>query len=158
MTDTEGSSRAGNRTVGARLRRRGIIPREVSCDPAEGPAIIREARAFWAFAAREYGLPQAAACQAVVGDGSEARLEQYLGDSRRHGMAKSMFTGGKAAGFDANTPAGLQAWSTAYNNAIVRSHAEAAKADTAVIADTRCDAERKAKRKREKAARKKSRR
>lgn len=135
-----------------------IIPRKVSCESAQGPGIVRELRAFWTFAGREFGLPQAAACLAVIGEGAEERLEAYLGDRRRFGMAKSMFMTGAEAGFDVHTPEGMAAWQVAYNAAIARSGAAVVRANAAVVADPRCDAERKAKRKREKAARKKSRR
>lgn len=130
-----------------------IFPRKVSVDPAEGAAIIRELRAFWTFAGREYGLEQAASCLRVVGDGSEDRLVEYLGDPRRFGMAKGFFMAGKSAGFDMTTEAGIQTWTTAYNDrlAMARETEQRRRED-------KDDAARKAKRKREKAARKKARR
>lgn len=130
-----------------------IFPRKVSVDPEEGPVIVRELRAFWTFAGREYGLEQAAACLRVVGDGSEERLVEYLGDPRRFGMAKGFFMAGKTAGFDMTSEAGLQSWAAAYNDRLGVAHeAEQRRRED------KDAAARKVKRKREKAARKKARR
>ncbi len=130
-----------------------IFPRKVSVDPAEGTAIVRELRAFWAFVGREYGLEQAASCLRVVGDGAEARLTEYLGDPRRFGMAKGFFMAGKDAGFDMTSEAGIQTWAAAYNGGLAM-----ARETEQRRRDDKDTAARKAKRKREKAARKKARR
>lgn len=87
-----------------------IIPRKVSIDASEARSIIEENRAFLAFLKREHGLEQADACLRVLGADAVKKLEAALSDPSKFGMAKSFVMQGRAAGFDMETPAGIDAW------------------------------------------------
>lgn len=86
-----------------------IIPRKLSTEASEAGPIITELRAFFAFLQREFGLPQADACLAVLGGDATARLTRALSDPRNFGMAKSIMMGGLAAGFDISSREGAEA-------------------------------------------------
>ncbi len=93
-----------------------VIPRKVMVQPDEAGEIVREARAFWVFLGREYGLEHAAACAAVVaGDRAVARLQRALGNPRSWGMAKSLMMEGASRGFDISSKAGIDRWIAAQN-------------------------------------------
>lgn len=87
-----------------------IIPRKVSIDASAASWIIEENRAFYAFLKREFGLEQADACLRVLGGDAVKKLEAALSDTSKFGMAKSLFMGGRAAGFDMESKEGIEAW------------------------------------------------
>jgi len=87
-----------------------IIPRKVSIEASAASWIVEEARAFYAFLKREFGLKQADACLRVLAADAVKKLEAALSDSSNFGMAKSMFMGGREAGFDMDTKGGIDAW------------------------------------------------
>ena len=87
-----------------------IIPRKVCVDTSAASGIIEELRAFFAFLAREHGLEQADACLRVLGGGAVKKLEAALSDPSKFGMAKSLFMGGREAGFDMSSKEGIEAW------------------------------------------------
>ena len=132
------------------------IPRQVSIDAGEAPAIIDECRALYAFLKREYDLPQADACQRVLAGDAAKRLELRLGDPRNFGMAKSLVMSGRAAGFDMSTKAGLEAW---MREAQSRQRSEAGPAGTPISRpqDPAAARANKQKRKQARKARKKNR-
>jgi hypothetical protein len=87
-----------------------IIPRKVSIDASEASWIIEDNRAFYGFLGRELGLPQADACLRVLGGAAVRKLEAALSDPSKFGMAKSLFMGGRQAGFDMDSKEGIEAW------------------------------------------------
>lgn len=92
-----------------------IIPRKVTVDPEAAGTIIREFRAFWQFIHREFKHSGALQLLKVLDDDAEARLKKELANPANFGMAKSLLTMGRAAGFDMSTQEGLNAWVTEYN-------------------------------------------
>jgi len=87
-----------------------IIPGKVSIEASAAAWIIEENRAFYAFLKREFGLRQANACLQVLGGDAVKKLEAALSDPSKFGMAKSLFMGGKDAGFDMSSKEGIEAW------------------------------------------------
>jgi len=87
-----------------------IIPRKVMIEASEASAIIAEARAFYMFLKREFGLKQADGCLRVLDGDATKKLEAALTDSSKFGMAKSLFAGGREAGFDMSSKEGIEAW------------------------------------------------
>jgi hypothetical protein len=87
-----------------------LIPRKVSIDASTASWVIDELRAFYAFLGRAYRLAQAGACLRVLGGDAVKELEVALADKRKFGMAKSIFMGGREAGFDMDSREGIEAW------------------------------------------------
>lgn len=87
-----------------------IIPRKVSIEASAASWIIEENRAFYAFLEREFGLEQADACLRALGGDAVKKLEAALSDTSKFGMAKSLFMGGRKAGFDMDSKEGVEAW------------------------------------------------
>jgi len=87
-----------------------IIPRKVSIDASAANWIIEDNRAFYAFLKRELGLKQADACLRMLGGDAVTKLEAALSDTSKFGMAKSLFTAGREAGFDMDSKGGIEAW------------------------------------------------
>jgi hypothetical protein len=87
-----------------------IIPRKVAIDASAASSIVEETRALYAFLEREFGLEQAGACRRVLGGDAVKKLEAALSDQSKFGMAKSLFMGGREAGFDLDTEEGIEAW------------------------------------------------
>jgi hypothetical protein len=85
-----------------------IIPRKVSIDASAASWIIEGNRAFFTFLKREFGLEQADACLRVLGDDAVKKLEAALSDTSKFGMAKSLFRGGREAGFDMSSKDGIE--------------------------------------------------
>ena len=86
-----------------------IIPRKVSIDASAASWIIEKNRAFYAFLKREFALEQADACLRVLGGDAVKKLEAALSDTSKFGMAKSLFMGGREAGFDMESKEGIEA-------------------------------------------------
>jgi hypothetical protein len=95
-----------------------LVPRKVSCEPGEAPEIISVLRAFWAFAAREFGASNAQACLAVIGEGAEEKLRRALADPSKWGMAKSFVTAGLREGYDMGSPESAAAFTDRFNTAL----------------------------------------
>ncbi len=87
-----------------------IIPRKVSIDASAASWIIEENRAFFSFLEREFGLKRADAFLRVLGGDAVKKLEAALSDTSKFGMAKSLFMGGREAGFDMDSKEGIEAW------------------------------------------------
>lgn len=87
-----------------------IIPRKVSIAASAAGGIIEENRAFYAFLKREFALGQADACLRVLGGDAVRKLEVALSDASKFGMVKSLFMGGREAGFDMDSREGIEAW------------------------------------------------
>jgi hypothetical protein len=85
----------------------GLFPRKVITERGDGAEIIQELRAFWHFLERVYQLPQSRQML--------AHLTPQLQEPANFGMAKSFVLMGKQAGFDMESPEGMQAWVKAYN-------------------------------------------
>lgn len=136
-----------------------VIPRKVMVQPDEAGEIVREARAFWAYLGREYGLEHAAACAAVVtGDQAVTRLQRALTNPRSWGMAKSLMMEGARRGFDINSKEGIEQWIAAQNAGAGASRPPLpAPREAAVVVDRRAAAARRRKRKVAKASRRKNR-
>ena len=139
-----------------------VIPRKVMVQPGEAGEIVREARAFWAFLGREYGLEHAAACAAIVaGNRAVTRLQRALGDPRSWGMAKSLMMEGARRGFDISSKAGINQWIAAQNVGAGLPRpplgAPTAPREAAVVVDRRAAEAKRRKRKLAKASRRKNR-
>ncbi|MDT8318910.1 MAG: hypothetical protein RQ826_00145 [Xanthomonadales bacterium] len=87
-----------------------LVPRKVSIDASEAQLIVEECRALYAFLKRECGLKQADACLRVLGGNAADALEAALADRSKFGMAKSLFMTGREAGFDIDSPEGIEEW------------------------------------------------
>lgn len=92
-----------------------LFPRKVVTERGDGAEIIQELHAFWQFLQRAYHLPRASQMLALLTPQAARRLEEKLQDPTNFGMAKSFVLLGKEAGFDMETPEGMQAWVAAYN-------------------------------------------
>src|SRR5690349_15976084 len=77
--------------------------------------LYRELRAVWSFLQRVYHLPQARQMLVRLTDPAARRLERELQEPANFGMAKSFVLMGQQAGFDMESPEGMQAWVQAYN-------------------------------------------
>jgi len=93
----------------------GLFPRKVITERGDGAEIIGELRAFWHFLERVYQLPQARQMLAYLTPQAARRLERELQKPANFGMAKSFVLMGMQAGFDMESPEGMQAWVKAYN-------------------------------------------
>ena len=93
----------------------GLFPRKVITERGDGAEIIHELQAFWHFLQRVYQLPQANQMLARLTPQAARRLERALQEPTNFGMAKSFVLMGKQAGFDMESPEGMQAWVKAYN-------------------------------------------
>ncbi len=93
----------------------GLFPRKVITEKGDAAEIIQELRAFWHFLERVYQLPQAKQMLAYLTPQATRRLERELQEPANFGMAKSFVLMGKQAGFDMESPEGMQAWVKAYN-------------------------------------------
>ena len=85
-----------------------LFPRKVITEEGDGAEIIHELRAFWHFLERVYQLPQAPQMRARLTPQAARRLEHELQKSANFGMAKSFVLMGKEAGFDMESPEGMQ--------------------------------------------------
>ncbi len=93
----------------------GLFPRKVITERGDAAEIIGELRALWHFLERVYQLPQAQRMLAHLTPQAARRLERALQEPANFGMAKSFVLMGKEAGFDMESPEGMQAWVQAYN-------------------------------------------
>jgi len=93
----------------------GLFPRKVITERGDAAEIIQELRAFWHFLQRVYQVPQAKQMLAHLTPQAARRLERELQEPANFGMAKSFVLMGKEAGFDMESPEGMQAWVKAYN-------------------------------------------
>ncbi len=93
----------------------GLFPRKIITERGDAAEIIAELRAFWHFLQRVYQLPQARQMLAHLTPQATRRLERELQEPANFGMAKSFVLMGKEAGFDMESPEGMQAWVKAYN-------------------------------------------
>jgi len=125
-----------------------LFPRKVSCSPSEAPVVLAEVRAFLRYLDRAYAKPDAGACLAFLDADSESRLAAYLGDSSHYGLAKSFLMGGEEAGFDMTTEQGINTWMLEHNAAL-------AGAERPARSQTK--AKTKARKRQQKAARRKNR-
>ena len=92
-----------------------LFPRKVITESGDGAEIIHELRAFWLFLERVCQLPQAKQLLARLTPQAARRLERALQEPANFGIAKSFVLMGKEAGFDMESPEGMQAWVQAYN-------------------------------------------
>ena len=96
-----------------------LFPRKVSVDPEAAPEIIKELTAFWKFLDRQYDLPNAKQILSTLDESAAERLEQELSNPSNFGMAKSFVMGGKEAGFDMTSQAGLDQFMLAFNSSLL---------------------------------------
>ncbi len=102
-----------------------LFPRKVITERGDGAEIIQEFQAFWHFLERVYQLPQAKQILARLTPQAVRRLERALQEPTNFGMAKSFVLMGKEAGFDMESPEGMQAWVKAYNASVAPTMAAA---------------------------------
>jgi hypothetical protein len=105
----------------------GLFPRKVITERGDGAEIIQELRAFWHFLERVYQLPQARQMLARLTPQATRRLERELQEPANFGMAKSFVLMGKEAGFDMESPEGMQSWVAAYNATVAPTMAAASR-------------------------------
>ena len=82
---------------------------------------------FGDFTSRVYQLLQARQMQARLTPQAARRLERELQEPANFGMAKSFVLMGKEAGFDMESPEGMQAWVQAYNATVAPTMAAASR-------------------------------
>ncbi len=104
-----------------------LFPRKVITERGDGEEIIQELGAFWRFLQRVYQLPQARQMLARLTPQAARRLERELQEPANFGMAKSFVLMGKEAGFDMESPEGMQAWVHAYNATVAPTRAAASR-------------------------------
>jgi hypothetical protein len=92
-----------------------IFPRKVSVEADFAYEIIAELRAFWQFLRRTRSLAKSDTILELLTDDDADRLEAELADPSNFGMAKSIFTIGKNAGFDITDQDDLNRIKFAYN-------------------------------------------
>lgn len=131
-----------------------IFPTKLSVDADAAAGLIAECRAFYRFLQREFGLREAAESLEVLGAGAEQKLERLLADPSNFGMAKSFVMGGRRAGYDMRSQAGLDAWLAASGGQIP---AASPVSPAPKRRDGKAEAKTKAKRKAARQARKRSR-
>ena len=102
-----------------------LFPRKVIAERGDGAEIIQELRAFWHFLQRVYQLPQANQMLVRLTPQAARRLERKMQEPANFGMAKSFIMMGKQAGFDMESPEGMQAWVEAYNATVAPAMAAA---------------------------------
>jgi hypothetical protein len=105
----------------------GLFPRKVITEKGDAAEIIGELRAFWQFLERVYQLPQARLMLARLTPQAARRLERELQEPANFGMAKSFVLMGQEAGFDMESPEGMQAWVEAYNATVAPTMAAASR-------------------------------
>lgn len=93
-----------------------LFPRKVMLEADLAGAVVDELRAFWRFAERAFGLPQARICFEALGGDARDRLARALRDPSCFGIAKGFFASSRALGFDITTEEGIQR-AMAYHNA-----------------------------------------
>src|SRR6266568_8681792 len=104
-----------------------LFPRKVITERGDGAEIIQELRAFWRFLQRVYQLPQARQMLARLTPQAARRLERELQEPANFGMAKSFVLLGQEAGFEMESPEGMQAWVEAYNATVAPTTAAASR-------------------------------
>lgn len=135
-----------------------IMPRKVSIDPSEAPAIVEELRAFYEFLKRTRDFSEADDCLDVLGGDAAGELHGALSDRTRFGMAKSLVMAGQQAGFDMHTQEGIDAWMRATQGKPLPASAQLPFAGFSLPASAKgTKAKKKSKRKAVRAARKKNR-
>ena len=87
-----------------------IIPNMVSVDASAATWIIYQNRALYVFLKQEFGLKQADACLRVLAHSSVKKLERALSDMSKFSVEKSLSMEGRAAGFDMDSEAGVEAY------------------------------------------------
>jgi hypothetical protein len=130
-----------------------IVPRKVSCEPTDAPAIIAATRAFLTFAADELDSTAARQSLASLRPDTSQLLARRLADPRNFGMAKSLVMAATRAGYD-RSEGGLAAYMRATNG---RPSLGAAP-ERSRESRKQADAAKRAKRKSQRKARKNSRR
>lgn len=134
------------------------FPRKVSAPPSEGVHIVRELRAFLAFAERAFGMPHLRACAEALPPGMEERVSAAMADTRKYGLAKAQVMRGIEAGFEMSTDEGLDAWMRLQSAGALPGAFAAVERGGRPAMTAKASAQRKAARKRQKQARRKNRR
>jgi hypothetical protein len=130
-----------------------VVPRKVSCEPEDAPAIVAALRAFLGFAADELASTAARENLASLRPDSSQKLARRLADPRNYGMAKALLMAATRAGFE-RSEAGLAAYLKTTNGMPLPSFAADRTPEPRRQADKRI---RRAKRKSERKARKNTR-
>jgi hypothetical protein len=92
-----------------------LIPAKVMTMPDEAPIIIQEMHAFWTFAHRAFGLPNAQGFIKMLDDKTTRKFQNALGNPAKFGISKSIFMMGMERGFDMTTEQGIGEWMETYN-------------------------------------------
>ena len=93
-----------------------LIPKKVVTPPDSAPDIVTQARAFWSFLKREFGLSTADSCLALLNrPRTIEQLRARLANPAYYGMSKSISMEGMRRGFDMGTQQGMEAWFKVYN-------------------------------------------
>jgi hypothetical protein len=129
------------------------IPRKVAYESKDAPAIVAELRAFWTWLDREFALPSARECLALLNDRAADILAAALADETNFSMGKSLIALGKQSGFDMTTQEGLQAFMAHYNAKLA-----ARETQSGAVPSRKSRDERRKKHKQQRAAKRRNRR
>lgn len=135
-----------------------VFPRKITTESEDdAKEVIPAIRLFWNWLSKTYELPQARSVLMRL-DALEHGYPEIMNDPARWGMAKSLTTLGREAGFDMNDPEDQQKFTLAYNRSLAGAHQVQRTAAQQRGAATRAAEKKKSKRAMEKATRKRNRR
>jgi hypothetical protein len=92
-----------------------LFPKKLSVEPERAEEIVEELAAFWRFAERQYGLPQAKEISETLAPDQAAELRRMLADPTNYEPAKSLYLSGVQAGYDMTSEQGVREFMLAYN-------------------------------------------
>ena len=97
----------------------GFVPSKVAVEADAAPAILAELTAFWQYLHRAHELSEARSIlEWLQSDGLVARLQAEMSDPANFGMAKSIFSVGKQAGYDMASEAERATFVSHYNQSL----------------------------------------
>lgn len=92
-----------------------LFPRKLMAEPGDAAGAVAELRAFFSFVARAFDAPHAPQCVEMLDDEFAAQLRDNLGDRSSWGMAKSLFSLGREAGFEMHSQESVDRFVESYN-------------------------------------------
>lgn len=93
-----------------------LIPEKIVTEPSRASDIVTEARAFWTFLKREFGLSNADSCLALLNQPDIIeQVRTSLANPAHYGMSKSFIMEGMRRGFEVGTQEGMQKWLMIHN-------------------------------------------
>jgi hypothetical protein len=96
-----------------------VFPRKISLlAPEQADEAIPELVAFWSFLKREFKLANADEMLNSLHALKPGEFRGWMNDSSRFGMAKSLFSMGRTAGFEMTDKTGIDDFMNAYNQSL----------------------------------------